>query len=261
MERSLCVLTIDDEQIVLDSVRKHLRKEDYELVTVLSVREALKLMDETTVDIVLTDLMMPESDGLEFLQIMKERAPHTPVIVITGYATISTALQATNLGAFDYVAKPFTRSELLSVVDRAAQLVRAAKQRPDDTAANAGGGGQSAQTPSGERTIGEYGWKQLLDDGTVILGVEKRFIEAVGRIQNIFLPSVGDELRQGSVYLRLFSSDLRSHTVLSPLSGMVVEVNQKYVEHPEVLAASPDSEWLVRLQPSKFEFEVGELGL
>jgi CheY-like chemotaxis protein/glycine cleavage system H lipoate-binding protein len=227
----------------------------------LSVKEALKLMDETTVDIVLTDLMMPEIDGLEFLQIMRERAPHIPVIVITGYATISTALQATKLGAFDYVAKPFTRSELLAVVDRAAQLVRAAKKRQTETTAASADSMSPEAAQSADVTIGEYGWKQLRDDGTIALGVERRFIEAVGRIQNIFLPAVGDELRQGSVYLRLFSSDLRSHTILSPLSGMVVEVNQKYLDHPETLTESSEPEWLVRLQPSKFEFEAGELGL
>lgn len=260
MERDLCILAIDDEQIVLDSVVKHLRKRECKVFTVLSVAEALEVMDDNQVDIILTDLMMPEIDGLEFLSMMKERSPHTPVIMITGYATISTALEATNLGAFDYIAKPFTRSELLTVVDRAAELVRAAEARatgdgadeqpPHETAAGRGGGS----------TAGEYGWKRLEDDGTIVLGVAAEFLAKVGRIQNIFLPSQGDELRQGSVFLRIFSSDLRSHTVLSPFSGIVVEVNDKYVSQPEKLADASSQEWLIKLQPSKFEFEIKELG-
>jgi CheY-like chemotaxis protein/glycine cleavage system H lipoate-binding protein len=253
-ERTLSVLAVDDEQIVLDSVLKHLRKSNYNLHTALSVKDALALMQTTEVDIVLTDLMMPEVDGLEFLKMMKERSPQTPVIMITGYATINTALQATNLGAFDYVAKPFTKSELTSVVARAAELVLASSDKaPEETARAA------SDTASG--SVGEYGWQRLEDDGTVMLGVKQSFLDAVGKIQNIFLPVRGDELRQGSVYVRIFGSDLRSHTVLSPLSGQVVEVNESIQPAADGQVELSDSQWLIRLQPSKFEFEMGELGL
>jgi len=261
MNRPLCILTIDDEQIVLDSVQKHLRKEDFRLLNALSAKEGLKLMDENAVDIVLTDLMMPEIDGLELLTLMKTRAPRTPVIMITGYATINTALQATHLGAFDYIAKPFTRSELLSVVNRAAQLVRASAGRTGPEPTGTVGSPSDLADPRTAGGVGEYGWKRLEDDGTVVLGVKRSFVESVGRIQNIFLPAQGDEVRQGGVYLRIFSADLRSHTVLSPLSGAVMEVNERVVGRPQALAESPEEEWLVRLKPSKFEFEMKELGL
>ena len=255
MEHPLNVLTIDDEQIVLDSIKKHLRKENFVLHQVLSVADALILMDETPVDIVLTDLMMPDTDGLQFLEIMKKRAPHTPVIMITGYATINTALQATNLGAFDYVAKPFTKSELISAIKRAAELVRASNAQNTEREAEA--------TPKTDplATSGEYGWNKLDDDGTVLLGAKRSFLEAVGRIQNIFLPTKGDKLRLGSIYLRIFSADLRSHTVLSPFSGEVIEVNDKCLTEPVSLAECLEKEWLVRLKPSKLELEISELGL
>ena len=261
MDCQLCILTIDDEQIILDSVQKHLRREDFRLVFALSAREGLKLMDANQVDIVLTDLMMPEIDGLELLQLMKVRGRRTPVIVITGYATINTALQATSLGAFDYIAKPFTRAELLSVVNRAAQLVRASAERPDAAPLKTEAEPLDSTEQHNSGVVGEYGWKRLEDDGTVTLGVTRGFMASVGRIQNIFLPSRGDELRQGGVYLRIFSSDLRSHTVLSPLSGVVMDVNEAHASHPQSLAERADEEWLVRLKPSKFEFEMKELGL
>lgn len=261
MDHPLCILTIDDEQIVLDSVQKHLRKEDLRLLSALSAREALKMMDENQVDIVLTDLMMPEIDGLELLKLMRTKAPRTPVIMITGYATINTALQATYLGVFDYIAKPFTRSELLSVVNRAVQLVRATTERTNLAPSDPGESPAQLSDPQNKRTVGEYGWKRLEDDGTVVLGIERSFVESVGRIQNIFLPARGDEIRQGGVYLRIFSADLRSHTVLSPLSGIVVDVNQSHGGQPQALAERAEDEWLVRLKPSKFEFEIKELGL
>ena len=95
MEQRIAILVIDDEQIVLDSVKKHLRNEDYSIHTAQSVPEAMLLMARTHIDIVLTDLMMPHIDGLELMRILKERTLGIPVIMMTGYATISTARQYT----------------------------------------------------------------------------------------------------------------------------------------------------------------------
>jgi DNA-binding NtrC family response regulator len=131
MERSVNILIVDDEQIVLDSVKKHLRNEDYSVHAVLSVREALVLLDQTAFDMVLTDLMMPHVDGLELMQIVKSRFPDMPVIMMTGYATISSANQATQLGAFGYVAKPFSRVELKDVIQRAVEHITKAKATTD----------------------------------------------------------------------------------------------------------------------------------
>jgi glycine cleavage system H lipoate-binding protein len=73
---------------------------------------------------------------------------------------------------------------------------------------------------------------------------------------------VGDQLRQGGVYLRVFSSDMRAHTVLSPLSGTVVEINEKIAGEPLSICEHPsESCWLIRLKPSKFDLEIKELGL
>ena len=72
----------------------------------------------------------------------------------------------------------------------------------------------------------------------------------------------GDEVRQGAVYLQIFSSDMRSYSVLSPLSGSVVEVNQKVVDDAESALQDPFGDgWLIRLKPSRFDAEVKELGL
>ncbi len=259
MAHSLGILIVDDEQIVLDSVRKLLRKEDYRLFTALSAREGLTIFDAEDIGIVLTDLMMPEIDGLEFMKLIKEKNANIPVIMITGYATISTALQATQLGAFDYVAKPFSRKELQSVVRRAAELARV----PDSTdqAGNEQSEGSSRQlTPF--KTVGDNCWMMRQKDGNVLLGVEHSFLSALGKIQTVHLPAKGDELRQGGVYVQIFSTDLRSHTVLSPLTGVVVEVNQKVQENPELAFQDPFGDgWLIRLKPTRYERELKELGL
>ncbi len=261
--RTLQVLVVDDEQIVLDSVKKLLRKENYTIHTALSAADALALMDETAIDIVLADLMMPETDGLELMKLVAERDEHIPVIMITGYATINTALQAKQLGAFDYIAKPFSKTELQGVVRRAAELVAA---RPTtataDTAETTEVQSGTEKTKKSFQAVGENSWMTLEQDGTVLLGVQHAYLSTIGKIQTLNLPTVGDEIRQGGVVLQIYSADLRSHTVLSPLTGTVVDVNNRVLDEPEAALEDPyESGWLIRLQPSRFEQEIKELGL
>lgn len=259
MERILNVLVVDDEQVVLDSIIKHLKKDNFTIHTALTARAGLEMVDSCRMDIILTDLMMPEMDGLQFMKEVKKRDPHIPVIMITGYATINTALQATELGAFDYIAKPFTKSELRSVIQRASELVLKSEAVREKAGAEAkGAAGISAREL---KAIGDFSWIMVQEDSTVLMGVERSFLHTIGRIQNIFLPSVGDKLRQGSAYLQIFSSDLRSHTVLSPLSGQVIEVNEKVLDNPATALEDPYGDgWLIRLKPSRFEIEIKELG-
>ena len=110
--------------------------------------------------------------------------------------------------------------------------------------------------------ISEHSWITLEEDGTVLIGVEYSFLSGIGRIQTIHLPAEGDELRQGGVYLQIFSTDLRSHVILSPLSGTVIAVNENVRNNPEIAKEDPcESGWLVRLKPTRFEQEIKELGL
>ncbi|MBD3382296.1 MAG: response regulator [candidate division Zixibacteria bacterium] len=263
MQRSLNVLVVDDEQIVLDSVKKHLRKENFTVFTSLAVRPALEKIDQHKIDIILTDLMMPDIDGLEFMSMVKEDHPDLPIIMVTGYATINTALQATQLGAFDYIAKPFTKKELLGVLHRAAELVRSKDENEsvddDDSAAKTD---SSQPEKSGFKTIGDHSWLMTQEDGTVLLGVKRTFLHTVGQIKTVSLPEQGDELRQGGVLLQVFSSDLQSHSLVTPLSGTVIDVNQKVLDDPDSTLQDPYGDgWLIRLKPSKFDYEIKMLGL
>lgn len=263
MQRSLNVLVVDDEQIVLDSIKKHLRKENYTVHTSLAVRPALEKIDHHKIDIILTDLMMPDIDGLEFMSMVKEDHPDLPIIMVTGYATINTALQATQLGAFDYIAKPFTKKELLGVLHRAAELVRS----KEDSEASEVGDKSSGRTydggeKNGFKTIGDHSWLMTQEDGTVLLGVKRTFLHTVGKIKTVSLPEQGDQLRQGGILLQVFSADLQSHSLVTPLSGTVVDVNQKVLDDPDSTLQDPYGDgWLIRLKPSKFDYEIKMLGL
>ena len=123
-------LVIDDEQIVLDSVSQLLTDENYEVDVSLSGREGLDWAIERKYDIVLTDIRMPDIGGMRVLRDVKRIHPSLPVIIITGYATVRSAVQAIQLGAAQYIEKPFEPEELLEVVAQALDV--AAFQAPEE---------------------------------------------------------------------------------------------------------------------------------
>lgn len=113
------ILVVDDEEIVLESCRRILEGQGYEAVCVLDGPEGLRLLREEDFDVVLTDLKVPDMSGLEVVEAIQEVAPGLPVIMITGYASVPTAVEAMKLWVLDYVKKPFTSEELLELVEKA----------------------------------------------------------------------------------------------------------------------------------------------
>jgi DNA-binding NtrC family response regulator len=113
------VLVIDDEQIVLDSIRKILKDEDCEIDVSLGGREGLDWALNRHYNIVLTDIRMPDIGGMRVLRDIKRAKPSLPVVMITGYATAQSAIQAMKLGAMDYLEKPFTSEKIIEVVSAA----------------------------------------------------------------------------------------------------------------------------------------------
>jgi DNA-binding NtrC family response regulator len=118
------ILVVDDEEIVLQSCRRALGDGQRVVDTVSSGAEALKRIEEGRYDVVLLDIMMPDIDGLQVLQRVKESHPDLEVIMVTGLSQIETAVRAMKLGAFDYLPKPFDPDELALVVDRAVERRR-----------------------------------------------------------------------------------------------------------------------------------------
>ena len=113
------ILVVDDEIIVCESCQRILEEEGYEVEIALSGKEAFEKMKEHPLDLVITDLKMPGIDGMEVLKVVRKEYPDTIVIMITGYSTVETAVEAMKQGAFDYIPKPFTPDEVSIVVKKA----------------------------------------------------------------------------------------------------------------------------------------------
>jgi DNA-binding NtrC family response regulator len=113
------ILVIDDEMIVCESCKRILEEDGYEVDIALSGKEAFERMKENPYDIIITDLKMPEIDGMEVLRTFRKEYPDAIIIMITGFSTVETAVEAMKLGAFDYIPKPFTPDEVSIVVKKA----------------------------------------------------------------------------------------------------------------------------------------------
>jgi len=113
------ILVIDDEESIRDSMSQVLRKEGYRVKTAVEGREGLNVFGQETFHTVFLDLKLPGPKGLDILTRLKESSPETPVIIITGYTSMESAIEAMKRGAFDYMAKPFT-PEAVRVVTRKA---------------------------------------------------------------------------------------------------------------------------------------------
>jgi len=118
------VLIVDDEELLVKSCGQILSSEGYTVFTEGRGRNALEVVRRQRPDIVLTDLMLPDMDGLALLKEIKKLAPETLVVMITGFATVDSSVEAIRAGAYDYIPKPFTATQLRILIGRAAQQVR-----------------------------------------------------------------------------------------------------------------------------------------
>ncbi len=115
------ILVVDDEAAMREGLAECLRTDGHEVVTCGDAQAAESLVTEQDFELVITDLVMEQRDGMELLEWLQERHPDTAVIMITGHSTVATAVEAMRKGAFDYVAKPFRLDEVRMTVRRAVQ--------------------------------------------------------------------------------------------------------------------------------------------
>jgi formate/nitrite transporter len=113
------MLVIDDEEVVLESCRKIFSAEGFQVTCTTSPSEGLRLVTDSSFDVILCDWKMPGFDGMDVVEELERRSPGSAVVMISGYPTVGRATEAMKRGAMDYVAKPFTPEEIVEAVRRA----------------------------------------------------------------------------------------------------------------------------------------------
>jgi len=251
------ILVIDDEEIIHESLKRILGRQGHHVDTVFGAPEALICLATREYDLVLTDLMMPDINGLQLLETMRTKGYEVPVLMITGYPTIRTALEALRLGAVDYVSKPFTRQELLGPVNRTLRRGTAPLAGPSkgtgETEATGSEFSQLNLDPGDRFRLRQHSWAVYQQGGLVKVGIEKSFFEAIDTVASLEVPGENDIVEQGLVGFSLKTTSGEKHNVFMPLSGQVVKVNQDALDDPSSVAGDT---WLVLVLPNRLDAEL-----
>ncbi len=121
---SLRTLIVDDDKRLLSVLKSLLSEEGHVVTTFIDGQEAIDACKNTPFDLVISDLMLPGASGIEVLKACRHSHPSTLVVLITGFASLETAIEAIREGAYDYITKPFKMEEMKIVVKNAAEQIR-----------------------------------------------------------------------------------------------------------------------------------------
>lgn len=157
------ILIVDDEETVCQSVKKILTKKGYHVDKALSADEAVNKINQQKFDLVITDLMMPKTSGIDLIKIIKENYPELKVIMITGYASIESAVKATKLGVSGYIPKPFTPEELLKATIETLAKEKMIVQKQNQDESNIQDENIDVDLPFNERELTEATSKEFVE--------------------------------------------------------------------------------------------------
>jgi CheY-like chemotaxis protein len=259
------ILAVDDEPIVLDSFRKILVAAGYAIDTVESGPEALGLVQRNKYDFVFTDLKMPDMDGVDVVKGAKHFSPESDVVVITGHATIESAVNAMKFGAMDYVQKPFTEDELVEFTRKC--LIRRQDRLQKGLAPTVRVvttdrlRAHEFRFPAGMFISEGHVWVSVTVPGTVRLGMDDFARKMIGHIDAVELPAEGVVLRKGDP---LFSVRQRGRTATfkAPVSGVVQSVNSDLTQNLDWLERHTyENGWVCSMKPAHLAEELAHMNI
>jgi len=224
------------------------------------------LVQRRDYDVVFTDLKMPGMDGVEVVKGVKHLRPDVDVAVITGYATIESAVETMRDGAVDYVQKPFTAAELGNfarrlLLKRQARLEAQRLPRVRIVSPELAGALRDDEfcVPGGAFLSDGHAWARIEPSGQVCVGVDDFASKALGTVERIELPATGTTVRRGEPLCTVHRGG-NPVRFLAPLSGRVARVNGNLQTHPGWIAQSPyDSGWVCLLDPASLATELTSL--
>jgi CheY-like chemotaxis protein/glycine cleavage system H lipoate-binding protein len=255
------ILVVEDEQSVSQAVKMVCSKEGMSVTVVDNAQEALRRLSENSFRLVLCDIMMHELDGFQFLEALNQSGIHIPVVMMTGYSTVENAVKSLAAGAIDYMPKPFTADELLTVISRS---LRSGELL--DEAESAGLERESSMhfipCPNHYLRLGYVSWALMEDEGTALIGVSDLFLKAVDGIQHLELMALGEDIMQGIPCAVATSPDGSAHGIMCPMGGKILEVNAESETNPSLVEKDPYFKgWLYRILPSDPESDMQWLSI
>jgi FixJ family two-component response regulator/glycine cleavage system H lipoate-binding protein len=251
------ILAVDDEEIVLSSFRKILALDGFSIDTVERGKEALGLIQKNDYDFVFVDLKMPEMDGVDVTKAVKHLRPDIDVVVITGYATVESAVETMKYGAMDYVQKPFTEEELVEYVNkflirRQDRIERLSKPQIHliTPSIDAEKSKHVVNVPAGVFVSPSHTWVSLELNGTAKVGLDDFTVKILGPVEAVELPKEGRKVEKGAP-LFIIRKGEHGLEIPSPITGKVVSVNANLLENMEYLQMKPyELGWICAMEPA-----------
>jgi glycine cleavage system H lipoate-binding protein/FixJ family two-component response regulator len=256
MNKTADILVIDDEQVILDAVIKICSLDGYSVNSALNVKSATEKISGSYYRIIICDIMMPDGDGFQIIDELHNRKIDSAIIMTTGYSTVENAVKSLYNGAIDFIPKPFTVDELLNSLYRANKYQEIKNKLDSSSKQKSGNNLYYVPCPSKYYRLGYSSWMVQERDGSVLIGISDLFLKTVDSIKNIEFQNREDEIAQGISCLTIISEEERAHKILSPVSGRIVEVNEKLKDHPSLIEKDPYFEgWMYRVIPVDPEYE------
>ena len=260
------ILCVDDEAVILDSFRKILVLDGFSIDTVQNGQEALGLIQNHSYDFVFTDLKMPEMSGVDVTKSVKHLRPDIDVIIITGYATVETAVECMKFGAMDYVQKPFTEDELLDfanklLIKRQERIKKMLKPKVyishlENTADSKV---PEFMIPGGVFISEGHCWASVNEEGVAKIGIDDFAKKLIGKIDAIEFPNLGMIVKKNQPLFTI-KQGARSITFKSPVSGKVKEINKPLSNDLESLDYTPyEKNWVCSIDAEELDTEIRQL--
>ena len=258
MADSHALLVVDDEEVICQACRRIFSRQGFAVETNTDARQGLALAAAKDYEIILLDIKMPNMDGIQFLEQLRQTNLEVPVLIITGYPSIPNAAAAMRLGACDYVTKPFTSEEITSAVQR----VLATRRIPERNGELAAEGSEEGAEMAAESQMLFWGssWFRLEVDGSACVGVVLPGLRGVAPTQ-LRMPRIGEVVYQGLPLAGVTVPGKPVQVVASPVSGVVMAVNELLPKRLGWLATDPCGEaWIAHVCTTEYDREAGQCG-
>ena len=246
------LLVVDDEDSICRGCQRILTPEGFRVETTNDAGKGLSLAAKNDYAAILLDIRMPQMDGIEFLERLRKSKQNLPVIIITGYPSVASAASAMQLGAVDYVTKPFTPRAITRAVRRVLKPREIEKDRASELALPRLRSWIPATT---EFRYWDESWYQPVKGGALRIGAMLPRAQG-GTVEAVWTPRVGWNVYQGLPLAGATIKGSLHFTVPSPVTGEVVASNDLLLECPTLLWDDPcGNGWIACVRPTRFEEE------
>jgi len=252
MESKGKILVLDDDPVVTLSCKRILGAEGFNIITVDKGEDAIKKVSNEKFDLLISDVRLPDMNGITVLRESKIVQPELDVVIITGYPTLEEAKESVRLGAFEFIEKPFTPDFMLNVArkvfDTRGWILR--KAFIDDFRNDIV---NLRDTQNPVLFYKEGTWARPLKDNIWEIGCDARYWLLAGQLASIELPQNLRTLMAGESFGKILSSSGQTDDLIAPMTGRVIEVNHHANTAMSALVRDNLSEgwllWLARIEP------------